>query len=130
MMRAEQRGYSRARYDHVWLSAIVRKFSQPRCAPALDFILWKRGVENDVGNKIERAREILGERTRSDARSIHAGTGGESRSQQRRFIGNLRRVARRRALLQHVRGETCKSGLIDGICAAPGVENEIRGHHR
>src|ERR1019366_6509091 len=100
MMRAEQRGYSRARYDHVWISAIVRKFSQPRRAPALDFILWKRGVENDVGDEVERAWEIPSQRTGSDARSIHGRTGGKSRSQQRRFIGNLRRVARCRALLQ------------------------------
>ena len=54
----------------------------------------------------------------------------QRRAEPRHIVGDLQRVARRRALVEHRRGEAREAGLVRRIRVAAVLDDEVRGDDR
>ena len=99
-------------------------------ALALDFLLRERRIQRDVRDEVQRPRKLRRQRRHRNLHLVHRRGRGERRSQPRHFVGDLQRVARLRALVQHRGGEIRQARHVRRVGAAAAREHQARRDDR
>ena len=111
MSIAEDQLRQHTRRDAVRLRFLLLDGSHELTLLALQLVLRKRRIQQDVRKQIERLGQLRRQRTQTQRRHVQAGGRVQGRTESLRTRGDLERVHRLRALRHHRRRKRRSPGL-------------------
>ena len=98
-------------------------------APAVELLLREGGIEDDVGEQVQRGVEVLLQGGHPDRRRVQVRACGQGGAETLERLGDRRRRPRRGALVKHVHGHPGGAGQRELIGGVAGVEHEVEVDH-
>jgi hypothetical protein len=130
MLRTVERGGRDLGRDLLRVVALLDQLRDAVRPLALDFLGREGRPQHDVAHQAQHRRERVRQRTHVDRRGIHRAVGPERATEAGELVGDLQRIPRRGAFVQHGGGEVRQPRLVDRIRVAAGPEDELRRHDR